>query len=155
MKPIKFKYQTKELQRPGDMTDEQCGPLPALIVDNCVISCWKLSWRERLKILLTGVAWLSIRSGNTQPPASISTELPCSESDAQLAKQMADRRSAVISRLVNVYGVEASAKAQRLDDARIKPGDLRRTFGVAREVFEEARLCGVRTLCGLKLYCSE
>ena len=32
------------------------------------ISCWKLSWKQRLKALLFGKVWLSVLSGGTQPP---------------------------------------------------------------------------------------
>lgn len=42
-------------------------PLPAYRdEDGTVISCWKLSWKERLKILLTGKLWLSILTFNAQ-----------------------------------------------------------------------------------------
>jgi len=36
-------------------------PLPALVLkaEGMTISCWKLSWYERLKILITGTLWLS------------------------------------------------------------------------------------------------
>ena len=42
-------------------------PLPALKVDNKegeVITCWKLSFGERLKVLFTGNIWLSLLTFN-------------------------------------------------------------------------------------------
>jgi hypothetical protein len=46
------------------------------------ISCWKLSWRERLSALFFGKAWLYVLGGRTQPPISIEvrhTIFPTSE----------------------------------------------------------------------------
>lgn len=34
-------------------------PLPALATDKITISCWKLTWRERVKAFLSGRLWLS------------------------------------------------------------------------------------------------
>lgn len=42
-------------------------PLPALKIDSPrgeVISCWKMTFRERLKVLFTGKIWLSMWSFN-------------------------------------------------------------------------------------------
>ena len=40
-------------------------PLPAhKTFDGVVISCWKMSFKERLKVLFTGKIWLSILSFN-------------------------------------------------------------------------------------------
>lgn len=42
-------------------------PLPAFQKygpEGEVISCWKLSWKERLQILITGKIWLSLWSFN-------------------------------------------------------------------------------------------
>lgn len=40
-----------------------------------VISKWKLTWRERIKILFTGNLWFSAW-GNTHPPVSHSVDYP-------------------------------------------------------------------------------
>ena len=71
MNPINFKEATKVLRKPANMTDEECGPLP-IYTDgiNCV-SCWKMSFKERLAALLFGKVWLIIISGQTQPPVSL------------------------------------------------------------------------------------
>lgn len=34
-------------------------PLPAYVSNGCTVSLWGLTWRERLKILVTGRLWLS------------------------------------------------------------------------------------------------
>lgn len=40
-------------------------PLPVhKTVDGMVISCWQLTWRERLKVLFTGCVWYSILTFN-------------------------------------------------------------------------------------------
>ena len=39
----------------------------ACVCGQC-ISCWKLSWRQRIAALVHGRVWLSVLSGYTQPP---------------------------------------------------------------------------------------
>lgn len=63
MKPIEFKGQNIIFAK--DQPEYQ--PLPALILENEtgeVISCWRLSLKERIKILFTGKMWLSLMSFN-------------------------------------------------------------------------------------------
>jgi hypothetical protein len=36
-----------------------------------IISCWRLSWRERLSALLFGRAWLHVWSGQTHSPVAV------------------------------------------------------------------------------------
>lgn len=76
MKPIKFREQTKTLQRPNSMTAEECGPLPVFNDGEECISCWKLSLWERLMIAFTGILWLRIVSGKTQPPVALTLIYP-------------------------------------------------------------------------------
>jgi hypothetical protein len=76
MKPIRFEGQTVELQKPPGMTDEECGSLPILRLDGTCISCWQMTWKERLKALLTGRVWLGVLSGHTQPPVYVTVEQP-------------------------------------------------------------------------------
>lgn len=59
MKPVKFKEQniTYAENQPEYL------PLPAFKNDSPqgeVVSCWKLSFRERLRILFTGKLWVSL-----------------------------------------------------------------------------------------------
>ena len=71
MKPIGFPEQNKILQKPEIMIDDECGPLPIWNDGNECVSCWRPSIKERLSILLFGRIWLSVLSGETQPPVLI------------------------------------------------------------------------------------
>jgi hypothetical protein len=68
MKPIEFKEANKKLLKPYSMTEDECGPLSVFSDDKQCISCWKMSWKQRIKALIYGRVWLSVYSGNTQPP---------------------------------------------------------------------------------------
>ena len=76
MKPINFKEANKDLQKPSNMTDDECGPLPIFNDRGYCISCWKMSLRERIKALFIGKIWLCVLSGTTQPPVILQTETP-------------------------------------------------------------------------------
>lgn len=59
MTPIEFKEQNVIVAK----DQPEYMPLPAYIHHGPlgeVISCWKLSWRERLKLLITGRIWVSL-----------------------------------------------------------------------------------------------
>lgn len=63
MKPIEFKEQNVVFAK------DQPGyePLPAFKNDSPdgeVISCWQLSFKERMRVLFTGVIWLDLISFN-------------------------------------------------------------------------------------------
>jgi hypothetical protein len=63
MKPVEFKHQNIVFAK--DQPEYQ--PLPALRIDSPqgeVVSCWKMSFKERLKALITGKVWLSLMSFN-------------------------------------------------------------------------------------------
>jgi hypothetical protein len=63
MKPIKFKHQNIVFAK----DQPEYNQLPALKLDSPegeVISCWKLSFKERFKVLFLGRIWLSIMSFN-------------------------------------------------------------------------------------------
>lgn len=68
MKPIKFKEANKNLLKPSSMTDEECSSLWIHTDGRECVSCWKLSWKERLAALFHGRVWLCVLSGHTQPP---------------------------------------------------------------------------------------
>lgn len=59
MEPIKFKEQNAIFAE----DQPEYFPLPAHIVnekEGRVISCWKLTWGERIQILITGKLWASL-----------------------------------------------------------------------------------------------
>ena len=68
MTPIKVKQANKNLLKPHNMTAEECSSLWVYTDGKQCISCWKLSWKQRIKALLFGKVWLSVLSGGTQPP---------------------------------------------------------------------------------------
>jgi len=68
MKPVKFKEANKNLLKPSSMTDDECGSLWVFNDDTQCISCWKVPFWNRIKLLFHGNVWLSIFGGNTQPP---------------------------------------------------------------------------------------
>ncbi len=51
-------------------------PLPAYTNDRETISCWSLTWRERVQILLTGRLWLCQMNFG----APLQAQAPCVES---------------------------------------------------------------------------
>lgn len=68
MKAIKFPQANKNLCKPESMTDEECSSLWVFTDGTQCISCWKLGWKQRLSALIFGKVWLSVLSGQTQPP---------------------------------------------------------------------------------------
>ena len=63
MKPIEFKGQNTVYAK--DQPEYQ--PLPALKLDSSngeVISCWKMTFSERMKVLFTGKVWVSLMCFN-------------------------------------------------------------------------------------------
>jgi len=63
MKPVEFKHQNIVFAK--DQPEYQ--PLPALRIDSPtgeVVSCWRLSIKERLQVLVFGRVWLSLMSFN-------------------------------------------------------------------------------------------
>ncbi|MBR4115650.1 MAG: hypothetical protein IKK40_06530 [Bacteroidales bacterium] len=74
MKPIDFSQSTKVLQRPSTMAESECQSLPVWNDGKQCVSCWKATFKERLKILFTGKVWLGVLSGKTQPPVFVSGE---------------------------------------------------------------------------------
>ena len=71
MEPINFPEATKVLEKPHGMTDAECGPLPVFNDGITSISCWKMSWKERLSALFLGKVWLFVLFGNSQPPVAL------------------------------------------------------------------------------------
>ena len=74
MKPVSFKYQNVVFAK--DQPEYQ--PLPALKIDSPegeVVSCWGLSFRERMRVLFTGRIWVSLMSFNRPlTPSYLSTK---------------------------------------------------------------------------------
>lgn len=63
MEAVEFKHQNVVFAK--DQSPYR--PLPALKMDGpegYVVSCWKMSLKERIKVLFTGRVWLSLMSFN-------------------------------------------------------------------------------------------
>ena len=74
MKPVKFPEQNVTFAE----DQPEFIPLPAHRgKDGTVVSCWALSWRDRLRILWTGRIWLGCLTFNAPPqPVWLVTERP-------------------------------------------------------------------------------
>lgn len=73
MKPVSFKYQNVVFAK----EQQEYQPLPALKIDSPegeIVSCWGLSFRERIRVLFTGRIWVSLMSFNRPlTPSYLST----------------------------------------------------------------------------------
>lgn len=63
MKPVEFKHQNIIFAK----DQPQYQPLPALKIESPegqIISCWKLSFKERIQVLFSGRIWSSLMTFN-------------------------------------------------------------------------------------------
>lgn len=74
MKPVKF----KEANTTFAENQPEYTPLPALKFDGedgQVVSCWRLSFKERMRVLFTGRVWVSLLTFNKSlTPSFLSTK---------------------------------------------------------------------------------
>lgn len=63
MKPIDFPQSTKVLQKPENMFDADCKPLPVWSDGKQCVSCWRPTFKERVRILFAGKVWLGVNAG--------------------------------------------------------------------------------------------
>lgn len=78
--PCSFDESDEVLDKPPDMSVDECSPLSILRVSNgsdvpTVISCFKLTAEELIEVNRTGRVWLGVY-GFTMPPAYISGVKP-------------------------------------------------------------------------------
>ena len=73
MTPTKFPQSNVELQAPKGMYN--CEPLYVFTDGNHCISQWRLTWRERLKILIGRPVWLWVVM-SPQPPVALTLDDP-------------------------------------------------------------------------------
>lgn len=74
MKPIEFKEANKVLNKPESMTDEECRNLSVYTNGKQCVSCWKVPFWKRVKMLFHGKVWLGVLSGQTQPPVWVDVD---------------------------------------------------------------------------------
>jgi hypothetical protein len=75
MKPEHFPQSNRTLHKPAGWTDDQCASLHTWTDDRTYISKWRMSWRERLRVLFSGVVWFHCTSF-AHPPVCLAVENP-------------------------------------------------------------------------------
>lgn len=50
---------------------ETVSDLPVFRTDDQIVSCWKMTWGERLSALFHGRVWLQVMSETSQPPVAL------------------------------------------------------------------------------------
>lgn len=82
MKPIEFKGQEIILAAPSNWDAKEkgeCLGLPIVRVDSIVMSCWKPTLKERLKLIFGKPITLSVYSGQSQPPVCLEVGYPAED----------------------------------------------------------------------------
>jgi phage terminase small subunit len=74
MTPINFKEANKTLLKPDNMTDEDCTSLRVYTNGMECVSKWKLSKEDLDHCKKRGYIWISVFSGKTQPPISVTAQ---------------------------------------------------------------------------------
>jgi|GEM_PF-2778285 len=74
--PIKFPEANAVLEKPANMTEEECHSLPILRKDGQCISMWKLSPEELVSVNITHCVCVGVLSGHTQPPIWVEGAAP-------------------------------------------------------------------------------
>ena len=74
MTPVSFPEQTVVFAK----DQPEYLPLPAHVDEHgCVTFCWQLSWRDRLRLLVTGKLWHQVLTfGRPLQPQKLSAECP-------------------------------------------------------------------------------
>jgi hypothetical protein len=71
MRPVAFEHANRTLQPSGAQYSENVESVQELPIwtdgEQCV-SCWRMSWLERLCALVFGRVWIAVLSGDSQPP---------------------------------------------------------------------------------------
>lgn len=76
MLPIEFNEQNAVLAK----NQPEYMPLPVHIGDGVTTSCWRLGWRERIKMLFSGKVYLQIMTfHNPLQPQRLTVENPLSK----------------------------------------------------------------------------
>ena len=74
MKPVEFSERNAVLKPPIGWDTEKfggCLDLPVWRDGQMTLSCWKMSFMERLKTLVFGRIWLYVMGGETQPAVNL------------------------------------------------------------------------------------
>ncbi len=77
MKPTNFIGVNKVLGPPENWIETTHGPcedLPIMHQHGICISRWRLTWKERWRLLIGAAVWCRVASGQSQPPVALSVE---------------------------------------------------------------------------------
>lgn len=91
MQPVKFPEANKNLLKPSNMTDAECASLWVFNDGQQCVSRWRLTWKDRLRILFYGHVWLSVHSGQTQPPVRLDSEKTVFQTVEEQTRKEAER----------------------------------------------------------------
>jgi hypothetical protein len=91
MEPVKFSEATKNLLKPSGMTDDECKSLWVFSDGQVCVSRWRLSWKDRLRLLWYGHVWLTVHSGFTQPPVRLDSIKSVFQTTEDALRQEAER----------------------------------------------------------------
>lgn len=69
MNPTTFKSSNGELSQNGTT-------IPIYHEDGHNVSCWRLSFKDRIRLLVSGKLWLTVVSGAIHPVVEISAKSP-------------------------------------------------------------------------------
>lgn len=105
MEPVTFPEVNRTLVRPAAMAETECGSLPVYADGHQTISCWRLTWGDRLRLLRTGRLWLGVLGGVTQPPVWMSSVVPFVRTPSERRKaEREDQRSVSLGAVLFVLG---------------------------------------------------
>lgn len=82
MKPQTFSEANVILNPPKEKSEDNIGntiePLAAFTDGKQCLSCWRMTWRERVSALFFGRVWICLLTGRTQPPiwADVNRKFP-------------------------------------------------------------------------------
>lgn len=75
MQPVSFNNVNKILTGSGlGPEGNKIENLPIWTDNKVCVSCWKLTWKERVRLLWRGRVWVAVLSGDSQPPLALTIE---------------------------------------------------------------------------------
>jgi len=75
MEPTKFDEQNTVLHAPPGVGEDECSQLPVYHGSGLIISCWRLGFWERVRLLFTRRVWLLVH-GDVHPMVSLTPVYP-------------------------------------------------------------------------------
>ena len=79
MIPQRFRESNRVMRKPAEMTEEECFDIHAFVGGGQVITCWRPTPEELVKLNLGEPVWLTV-IGQTMPPVAIVVDSPFAHS---------------------------------------------------------------------------